>query len=102
MTASAADVIAIFRAAGPSLGNYKSLEEATDAKQIGQASQILYVTLRFEHAAIYGRFLCDRTDRDWVVQNMDFSTRPEAVMPWLACSLGKITRNNRAEISLAG
>ena len=65
------------------IGDFKSFE-AVDAKQIGQSSEILYVTLKFEHAVIYGRFLMYRTDKDWVVQNMDFTTRPEAIMPWLA------------------
>jgi hypothetical protein len=66
-----------------SIGNYKSYE-AIDAKQIGRNSQILYLAVHFERAAIYGRFLLYRTDKGWVVQNMDFSAAPEAIMPWLA------------------
>jgi hypothetical protein len=66
-----------------SIGNYKSYE-AINAKPIGRNSQILYLALHFERAAIYGRFLLYRTDKGWVIQNMDFSAAPEAIMPWLA------------------
>jgi hypothetical protein len=40
--------------------------------------------VNFEQAAVYGRFLLYRADKGWVVQNMDFSPKPEAIMPWLA------------------
>jgi len=72
-----------FSRADRTVGNYKSFE-LVDTKPISPGSKIVYVAVNFEHAAIYGRFLLYRTDKDWVVQNMDFSFRPEAVMPWLA------------------
>ncbi len=65
------------------VGNFKSYE-VIETKCINSTSQIIYLSLNFERAAVYGRFLLYRTDKDWVVQNMDFSTKPEAVMPWLA------------------
>jgi hypothetical protein len=65
------------------VGNYKSYE-IIDSKVVNQTSSIFYISVNFEHAAVYARFLVYRTDGNWVVQNMDFSTRPEAVMPWLA------------------
>ena len=69
------------------IGNYKSYEVIT-TKTIGQASQIVYLSMNFEQAAIYGRFLLYRADKGWVVQNMDFSPKPEAIMPWLAFAGG--------------
>jgi hypothetical protein len=66
-----------------SLGKYKSFE-SVQTKTISQSSHILYLAINFEHGAIFGRFLLYRTDKDWVVQNMDFSSKPEALMPWLA------------------
>jgi hypothetical protein len=69
------------------IGNYKSFE-VIEAKRINQTSQIIYLSVNFEHAAIYGRFLLYRTDKNWVVQNLDFSPKPEALMPWLAFAGG--------------
>jgi hypothetical protein len=65
------------------LGNYKSYE-LIQTKGIGRAAQIFYLSVYFERGAVFGRFLMYRTEKDWVVQNMDFSDRPEAIMPWLA------------------
>lgn len=72
-----------FRRMDQALGNYQSFA-IVEAKYIGDNSVVLYLTLNFERAEVYARFLLYRTMKGWVVQNMDFSTRPEAVMPWLA------------------
>ncbi len=53
-------------------------------KRVSQNSEVIYLAMNFERGAVYGRFRVYCTDGDWVVQNMDFSTRPEAVMPWLS------------------
>lgn len=65
------------------LGKYKSYD-AIDSKPVSQSSKIIYLSVNFEQAAVYARFLVYRTDNGWVVQNMDFSAKPEAIMPWLA------------------
>ena len=67
----------------PTLGNYRS-HELIHSKAISRASQIVYLSINFERGVVYGRFLVYRADKDWVVQNMDFSERPETIMPWLA------------------
>jgi hypothetical protein len=72
-----------FRRLYRTAGNYKSYE-VIETKRISQSSEIIYISVNLERAAIYARFLLYRTDKDWVVQNMDFSSKPEAVMPWLA------------------
>ncbi len=72
-----------FRSLGQALGNYKS-HEFLETKAIGRSSQVLYLSINFDKGAVYGRFLLYRTEKDWVVQNMDFNDRPEAIMPWLA------------------
>jgi hypothetical protein len=72
-----------FRGLDRTLGNYRTYE-AINTKQINGSSQIVYLAINFEHAAVYGRFLLYRADKDWVVQNMDFSLKPELIMPWLA------------------
>ena len=72
-----------FRNLMPTLGNYKS-HELIHSKAISRASQVVYLSINFERGVVYGRFLVYRTDKDWVVQNMDFSERPETIMPWLA------------------
>lgn len=69
------------------VGNFKTYE-VIETKRINSSSQIIYLSLNFERAAVYGRFLLYRTDKDWVVQNMDFSPKPEAIMPWLAFAGG--------------
>jgi hypothetical protein len=40
--------------------------------------------INFERGAVYARFVVYHAERDWVVQNMDFSTRPESILPWLS------------------
>jgi hypothetical protein len=72
-----------FRRIDRIIGNYRSFE-VIDTKRISQRSEVLYLSMNFERTAIYARFLLFRTEKDWVVQNMDFSPRPEAIMPWLA------------------
>ena len=64
-------------------GEYKSYELIA-TKQISQHSEIIYIAMNFERSAIYARFLLYRNDQAWVLQNMDFNPRPEAIMPWLA------------------
>ncbi len=65
------------------LGNYRSYE-LIETRELGRTSQLLYLALNFERGALYARFLVCRTDRQWVVQSLDFDTQPEAIMPWLA------------------
>jgi hypothetical protein len=65
------------------VGNYKSYE-VVESKRINESSEIFYLAINFEHAVVYARFLVYRADKAWVVQNMDFSLRPETLMPWLA------------------
>jgi hypothetical protein len=65
------------------LGHYQSYE-VIENKHVSQNSEVIYLSVNFAHAVIFGRFLMYQTDKDWVVQNMDFSAKPEALMPWLA------------------
>jgi len=70
------------------LRNYRSYE-VVEVKEIGRSSKILYVAMSFERGMLYGSFLVWRSERDWAVQRMDFSTKPEGIMPWLALGGGK-------------
>ena len=72
-----------FRAMVSSIGNYKS-HELIETRGISKSTRLIYLSVNFERGAVYARFVLYRTDRDWVVQHMDFNTRPEAIMPWLA------------------
>jgi hypothetical protein len=65
------------------IGSFKNYE-LVNTKPISQNSVVLYLCLNFDRAAVYGRFVVYRTDKDWVVQDMDFSPKPETMMPWLA------------------
>jgi hypothetical protein len=53
-------------------------------KGVSRNSEVIYLSINFEQGLVYARFLVYKTEKDWVVQNMDFSDRPEALMPWLA------------------
>lgn len=44
---------------------------------------------RGERGLLYTSFLVWKSDRDWLVQHLDFSTKPEVIMPWLALGGGK-------------
>jgi hypothetical protein len=72
-----------FRQMERTIGSYKSFD-VIETKRLSKSSQIVYLAINFERAAVYARFLIFRSDKDWVVQNMDFSLKPEALMPWLA------------------
>ena len=72
-----------FKAAGDALGPYRFAEKIL-TKPIGKSSQIVYASLNFKRGALFMKFWLYRNDEDWVVQNFVFSTRPEALMPWLA------------------
>ncbi len=72
-----------FKELDRTVGDFRAYE-IVDTKRVGVSTQIVYLAINFERAAIYGRFLLYRGDKVWVVQNMDFSLKPEAVMPWLA------------------
>jgi len=79
-----ADAMAIyFASVDRSLGKYRAYE-LVDAKRVGNSSTIFYMTVKFERAAVYARFLVYRADKDWLMQDMDFSVKPEALMPWLS------------------
>ena len=73
------------------LGNYVSYE-LVETRRLGQNSEVLYVAINFDRAAVFGRFMLYLTAKGWVVQNMDFSPKPEAMMPWLAFEGGTYTQ----------
>jgi hypothetical protein len=76
-----------FKRIEPAVGNYKSYE-VVDARRISAGSQVLYLAINFDRAAVYCRFLLYRIDDNWVVQNMDFNLKPELIVPWLAFAGG--------------
>ena len=69
--------------ASQNLGSYVGCEQLK-MDSIGKSSLVLYLSLNFQRGAVYARFLLYHADKSWVVQDMDFSTRPEAIMPWLS------------------
>ncbi len=81
--AKPASIARFFTRQEMNLGGFKNYESIRTQRLSG-SSFVLYVAANFEKAVIYGRFVMYRTDHDWVVQNMDFSPRPENLMPWLA------------------
>ena len=80
---------AYFKRMDPAIGGYKSFE-LLQAQPVSQSSQIIYLSINFERAAVYARFLLYKTEQDWVVQNMDFNVKPEAVVPWMALPNGDL------------
>jgi hypothetical protein len=78
----------VFRQAERAMGKYVSYEWVA-TKMVGKSSRIIYLSINYERGAVYARFLVYRTEKDWVVQSMNFNTRPEALMPWLAFEEGQ-------------
>jgi len=72
-----------FKDTAEALGPYRSAEHIL-TKPIGRSSEILYMALNFKRGALFLKFFLYRAENDWVVQNVVFSSRPEAIMPWLA------------------
>jgi hypothetical protein len=81
-TSKLASQNAYLRQAERAMGNYRSYE-VVQTKRVGANSQLLYLAINYQRGAVYARFLLFRTERDWVVQSMDFNLKPEALMPWL-------------------
>ncbi len=72
-----------FKEAEAAIGAYRAYEVVA-TKWIGQNSQYIYLAINYERGAVYARFLLYHTAKDWVVQSMEFNTKPETIMPWLA------------------
>ena len=77
-----------FKQLEKSLGHYKSFE-VIETKDIAKTSKMFYLSMNFERGAVFASFQVYKTSKDWVIQNMDFDTKPEAIMPWLMQSKGK-------------
>ena len=71
-----------FKQAERTLGKYESYEWIA-TKKVGQSSRVIYLSINYSRGAVFARFLMYRAAKSWVVQSMDFNTRPEALMPWL-------------------
>jgi hypothetical protein len=80
---NAATKLRDFKDAAEALGAYKSAEHIL-TKRIGRSSEIVYVALNFKRGALFLKFWLYQAENDWVVQDLVFSSRPEAIMPWLA------------------
>ena len=72
---------------GP-LKEYRSYE-VIQVKEIGKSSKILYLSMSFVGGVLYTSFLIWKSDRDWLVQHLEFNTKPEIIMPWLLLNEGK-------------
>jgi hypothetical protein len=83
-----ADDLARFKELIKPLRNYRSFE-VVEAKDIGRSSRLIFVTMSFDRGVLFGKFLVWRSERDWVVQRLEFDTKPETLMPWLAAGGGQ-------------
>ena len=72
-----------FKRLDAAIGSFKGFD-AVQTQSISASSELVYLAINFQRAVVYGRFLLYRTEQDWVVQNMDFSAKPEVLIPWLA------------------
>ena len=77
-----------FTQAERTLGKYVSYELIT-VKMVGASSRVIYLSINYARGAVYARFLMYHGESGWVVQSMDFNTRPEALMPWLTYEGGQ-------------
>jgi len=76
-----------FKQAERTLGKYNSYEWIA-TKTIGPSSKVIYLSINYAHGAIFARFLVYHGESSWVVQSMNFDTRPETLMPWLTYEAG--------------
>lgn len=53
-----------------------------------QSTRIVYLSLNFERGAVFASFQVYKAGKGWVVQDMDFNTKPGTIMPWLNLSEG--------------
>lgn len=86
--AAAKEELKKFKETINSLKDYRSYE-VIQVKEIGRTSKILYLSMSFDRGVLYGSFLVWKSDRDWIVQRLEFNTKPEVIMPWLLLNEGK-------------
>ena len=86
--AAAKEELKKFKEVVSPLKEYRSYE-IIQVKEIGKTSKILYLSMSFERGVLYGSFLVWKSDRDWIVQHLEFNTKPEIIMPWLLLNEGK-------------
>ncbi len=77
-----------FKQLEKSVGHYRSFE-LIETKEIGKPYKVYSLSMNFERGAVFGSFQVYKTTKDWVVENMDFDTKPEAIMPCLVHSVEK-------------
>ena len=77
----------VFEAFERLYGKYKS-SETIQTKHIGATSMTVYLAMNYERGAAFASFLVFKAGSNWVVQHMDFSRKPETIMPWLVLSGG--------------
>ena len=71
-----------FKQVEKSFGNYKSYE-LIETREVCRTSKTVYLSMNFERGAVYASFLVFKTSKDWVVQHLEFNTKPDVIMPWL-------------------
>ena len=70
------------------LGNHVS-DDLIQTREISPSSKFVYLEMNFQRGVVYMGFLVFRGEKDWKVQNIEFNTKPDAVMPWLVMQSAK-------------
>lgn len=63
-------------------GNYLAYH-LIDIVNITETSRIVSISMNFEKGPVFARFLAYKTDKDWILVNFDFNTKPEIILPGL-------------------
>ena len=74
------DQLRVLRAMAITMGNYKTYA-SLDTHEIGRFSRVVFLALNFERGVIFAKFHVYRTSKGWVVQSMDFNSKPEGIVP---------------------
>jgi len=61
-------------------GAYQSFDLIA-AYDLTQRVRLVYVVMNFEKGPVFGKFICYRSDREWMVTNFVLNTKDTEVLP---------------------
>jgi hypothetical protein len=61
-------------------GSYESFD-VISSRDLTQRVRIVYLVMNYEKGPLFGKFVCYRSDREWMVTNFVLNTKETAVLP---------------------
>ncbi len=70
----------LFRQTESHYGKYREFD-LIKVVDLTPTTKIIYLQMNFQKGPLFARFVCYRTELNWVIATMDFHTRAELILP---------------------